>query len=191
MNKFKLNTALCFNPYMINGNQVKNIIFYDATGIITKTGRAWFGSNRIKVYEFEALEFTRRLKINTTRKENFFIKSKEQDSWANYVHVDLYVYIPTCGFTVSYLGEQEATKTDNETWFGNFYTIEATFNDGYDFSVDKKETRKFMTATYTRSVLTKQGTIEAKIKEITGLSLTESRVIYKNKSALIDLFNAK
>ena len=186
----KLTTSLCYNPYLINNGKVENILFYNDSGIIAQTNRGWIGSNRIDVLEFNDLEFSKRNKLNLERKEHFFIKSPKQSSYDPSTQYDIYIYIPSTSMKLQPLGELEAIKTDTQIHFGKFYELTATFNDGYSFSKDTHETRKFMEGYYTRFELTDLGKQINEIKELTGLDTIDCEKIVKHKADLLKVLAA-
>lgn len=185
----KLHTSPCYNPYLIGNGQVNNIHFYDDSGVIATTNRGWIGNNRIDILELNDLEFNKRNKLNLDRKEHFFIKSEKQDSYNSTVQLEVYIYIPKSALSIKPLGELVAMEADTDTYYGRFYELTATFNDCYDFSKDKHETRKFMEGTYTKTEKTEKGKLVDKIKKLTDLDLSASRKLLENKSELIKLLN--
>ena len=64
------------------------------------------------------------------------------------------------------IGEQVASAQELTTYYGVFFELTATFNDGYDFSEDTHEVRRFMERTYSRSVDTEKGEQAEKISEL-------------------------
>ena len=188
--KTQLQTTPCHNPYQIGNGKANNIIFYNDDGVIAQTNRGWIGSNRIDILELKELDFNRRIKLNLNKKEHFYIKSDDQPSWEQYIQYDVYIYIPLSGISIKPLGEQKDFSTKNDIHYGNFYELTATFNDGYDFSKDTHETRRFMEGYYTRIELTERGDTLKSIKELTGLGISEAEALIENKSKLIKLLKA-
>lgn len=85
-------SAKWYNPFYIEGRQVKNIYFYNESGIVCETGRGWFGNNN-GMGSMYIGETIRKAKFNPAAKCNFWIpvaaESYETDKCCNvYLYVD-------------------------------------------------------------------------------------------------------
>lgn len=88
-NVSKLTRASGFNPFILEGRIVNNIIFYNEDGKILEMNRGWFGYNN----DCESLDLgsiTYRRKVNLNRKENFYISIADNIHGLAY---DLWIYV--------------------------------------------------------------------------------------------------
>ena len=88
--------------YGIDNKRVDNIIFYDDSGIITETGCGWLEGSESVIEEIDVDSPVKRLKVNLTRKENFYVPAK--DYYGDSVYC-LYLYVDGDKIKVENLGE--------------------------------------------------------------------------------------
>lgn len=110
-----------YRPYYIDNKQVDNIVFYDDSGIITETDYGWLeGSESVKLYfqsdikEIDIDSPVKRLKVNLTRKENFYIPVKEHIGDSVYC---LYLYVDGDKIKIDNLGESVFLDSDFSTTY--------------------------------------------------------------------------
>ena len=100
-----------YNPFYIEGRQVKNIYFYNESGIICETGRGWFGNNNDMSSMFIG-ETIRKGKFNPETKCNFWIpvaaESYETDKCCN-----VYLYVDGKDITCERLPDGESDMLDH------------------------------------------------------------------------------
>ena len=170
------------NPYYISGSQVASIVFYDDSGVIVNTGRAWLGNNKIDIIEFNELEFIRKNKLNLTKSEHFYIKSDKTNSYDNSVYYDVYIYLPKSNVKINYLGEEIACNFDDKIHYGNFFNLTATFQNELDREKYEHKTKKFMQAYYTRTELKDNGVKAKKFSDFmekNGFKLSSTYELHK------------
>ena len=104
MNTYTLDKEQCYNPYLINSKKVERIIFFNSRGIIATHNSGWFGSNNGEGFEFEDIQFIKRLKASTGIKQgdSFFTNSEYEHASGGY---DLYIRVD--GLVFEYLPNQK------------------------------------------------------------------------------------
>ena len=100
---------LGLRPYYIDNKEVNNIIFYDDNGIITEVKQGWLEGSQSQKFIFlkdvEQIDIDtpiKRIKVNLTRKENFYIPVKNYIDESCYC---LYLYVDGEKIKVENLGE--------------------------------------------------------------------------------------
>ncbi len=90
-----LTTTVCWNPFILNGRQVTNIIFYNDEGIMFETHRGWFGNGNnvfrtLNVGDVKTRRVTALEKMD--KKENFCVTTKipysNDKGYVLYLYVD-------------------------------------------------------------------------------------------------------
>lgn len=107
----EIKPAPYLNPYLVNGKQLANIIFYNEGGVVLDTDSSWFRDYNlgdIKKVFLEVDEVKNRRKVNFSRNEVFlvghvlyipaelvnltWIEEKEYDRGANNVYYDVFKF---------------------------------------------------------------------------------------------------
>ena len=94
-----------YNPFYIEGRQVKNIYLYNESGIICETGRGWFGDNN----DMDSLfigETIRKAKFNPETKCNFWIPVAAKCC-------NVYLYVDGKDITCERLPDSESDMLDH------------------------------------------------------------------------------
>ena len=71
-----LTTTICWNPFILNGRQVTNIIFYNDEGIMFETHRGWFGNGNNVFRTLNVGDVKTRRVTALEKMEKFFLLHK-------------------------------------------------------------------------------------------------------------------
>lgn len=89
----KLERTPYYNPFILEGRSVKEIVFFNANGEIVRNSRGWFGSGNNELRDgLEIPEVKKRLKEDFSRKESFYMTFKGEYSHEGTL-ARLYLYV--------------------------------------------------------------------------------------------------
>ena len=143
-----LTTTICWNPFILNGRQVTNIIFYNDEGIMFETHRGWFGNGNnvfrtLNVGDVKTRRVTALNKLD--KKENFVVSSSI--AYSNDKGYDLYLYID--GKNISLDKEEFKEENFSSTQIRKYVNRCLTI---YNKKIDLEETLKFVDTDFGQEV---------------------------------------
>lgn len=121
----KLEKTTCYNPFFVEGYEIKKIHLYDDNGVIFSTRQGWFSGDH-SYNEFDYLEIPdvkRRLKIDLAKKECFFTSVKGE-WYEKGKFCEMYLYVD--GVDIKLLDKilKSENMTHSEIWDSVTYTFE-------------------------------------------------------------------
>lgn len=127
-NVSKLTRTSGFNPFILDGRKVNNIIFYNEDGQIIETKQGWFGNFNNECESLDLGSIKHRRKVNLTRKENFYISAT--DTFNSLIY-DLWIYVDNNNVKIVDKGEVEQQYEKSTIYVYHKYDLEVY---GYKFS---------------------------------------------------------
>ena len=183
----KLRHETYFNPYLIAKKEVNDIRFFRDGEVVARVGAGWIGSNHVEVAELLDIDFSRKPRAKaaalpklTKNVSSFYIidgrNDWDTDKVALYINLDNHPEIE-----VEALGEEVAAGDDEQTYYGEFFNLTATFE-------GERKTLKIMTRTYTRMVKSdlgaKKEAFVAYMKKTHSINAYEAGKIFDNLDAI-------
>lgn len=110
-------TSSWYNPFFLDDREVKNIYFYNESGILCDTGRGWFGGNN-GLGTLIIGETIRKGKFNPAAKCNFWIPVAGPD-YKSGKFCDVYLYVDGADIICERLPDTQTDgicKTSIEHW---------------------------------------------------------------------------
>ena len=152
-----LTTTVCWNPFILNGRQVTNIIFYNDEGIMFETHRGWFGNGNnvfrtLNVGDVKTRRVTALEKMD--KKENFCVTTKIP--YSNDKGYALYLYVD--GEGIQLIKEEEKEEIFSPTQIRKY--VERTIR-LYGIMIDLEETLKFIDNEFGKKVKEFQEELES------------------------------
>lgn len=119
-----LTVESCFNPFFIDGRQIKRIHFFDKNGIIFSTCSGWFGSNNLFRHGLEIPPAVYKRKIDFSICQSFFVSASEEYAQRGQKFAELYIFVDDESVKITEVKEISEKMTACEVWHSKIYTFE-------------------------------------------------------------------
>lgn len=119
-----LTVESCYNPFFIDGREIKRIIFYNDSGIVLKTRSGWFGYNNNFRGGLDIPETISKRKVDLSIKKCFYVPVAPEYYERNKKCAELYLYID--GESIKLIDKTESQECFNKVdiWHYENFTFE-------------------------------------------------------------------
>lgn len=118
-----LETTDFFNPFFIDGRQIKRIHFFNKQGVIFSTRSGWFGNNNNFRGGLVIPETVQKRKIDFSLCKSFFV-SVPAEYYEKGLYAELYLFVDGESVKITEVKEISEKMTDCEIWHSKIYTFE-------------------------------------------------------------------
>lgn len=118
-----LETTDCFNPFFIDGRQIKRIHFFNKSGVIFSTRSGWFGNNNNFRGGLVIPETVQKRKIDFSLCKSFFV-SVPAEYYEKGLYADLYLFVDGESVNITDTTESAVKMTDCEIWHYKNFTFD-------------------------------------------------------------------